>query len=426
MKARIQKGLAAMLARGLPHVMVANIAQQAAAFLGVLLIAKLLPPDEFAMVRIALAYIAIATVLAAGGITTPILRYCADVALSHLERQSLLGVGLRRVLAISVVVTLGALGLVAAWPMDSLQLSVYAAYALQLPGLAIASLLLVYLQAIQKFKVLAYYQVAIRVMTMALSVGAVYFYGLTGFLAATLIAAYMVCVPLLALSSPRFRVPATLSVPADFSRLAYYSVFGTVVTTLGQYADVIMLDLVGIEKQMIAVYSLAAIFFFAALAVGGAVQSVATPMFTALINDPKLFKKQLLRWSLLLSAAAIPVAVALVVLAKAVETWVLGSNYAGLSGLLAILMLKFFLWSTCAVGGAALLGVGAIRQGAWIATLTTILSVAIGFPLCEQYGVYGAAWTQVLVGLVSAVLVLSVVRHEMRLLAQRSHAEQFA
>jgi len=202
MKARIQSGLAAMVDRGLPHVMVANIAQQAAAFLGVLLIAKLLPPDEFALVRIALAYTAIATVLAAGGITTPILRYCADVALSHLQRQSLLGVGIRRVLAISVVVTLGAIGLVAAWPMDSLRASVYAAYALQLPGLALASLLLVYLQAIQKFKVLAYYQVAIRVMTMALSVGAAYFYGLTGFLAATLITAYVVWVPLLAVSSP--------------------------------------------------------------------------------------------------------------------------------------------------------------------------------------------------------------------------------
>lgn len=415
-----------MVDRGLPHVMVANIAQQAAAFLGVLLIAKLLAPDEFALVRLALAYVGIATVLATGGITTPILRYCADVALSHIERQSLLAVGIRQVLAISAVVTLGALGLVLAWPMGALQLGVYATYALQLPGLALASLLLVYLQAVQQFKILAYYQVAIRVMTMALSVGATYFCGLIGFLVVTLITAYMVCVPLLAISSPQFRAPAPCTVPADFSRLAFYSVLGTVVTALGQYADVIMLDLVGTPKEMIAVYSLATVFFFAALAVGGAVQSVATPMFTALINDPKLFKRQLLRWSLLLSAGAIPVAVALVLVAKAVETWFLGSSYTGLSGILAILMLKFFLWSTFAVGGAALVGVGAIRQGAWIAALTTILSVAIGLPLCERYGIYGAAWAQVLVGLVSAALILSVVRHEIRLLAQRARAEQFA
>ena len=412
-----------MVDRGLPHVMAANIAQQAAAFLGVLLIAKLLPPDEFALVRIALAYIAIATVLAAGGITTPILRYCADAALSRIERQSLLAVGIRRVLAISSVVTIGALGLVLAWPMDAVQSSVYAAYALQLPGLALASLLLVYIQAIQQFRMLAYYQVAIRVMTMALSVGGAYFYGLIGFLVATLIAAYMVCVPLLTLSRPRFRSPAPLSVPADFSKLAYYSAFGAVVTALGQYADVVMLDLAGIKKEMIAVYSLATIFFFAALAVGGGVQSVATPMFTALINDPTLFKKQLLRWSLLLAATAIPVAVVLVLLAKVVETWFLGSNYAGLSGILAILMFKFFLWSTFAVGGAALVGVGAIKQGTWIAALTTTISVAIGFPLCQRYGIYGAAWAQVLVGLLSSVLVLSVVRHEVRLLTQRALAE---
>jgi O-antigen/teichoic acid export membrane protein len=420
MKARIQRGLTAMVDHGLVHVMVANLAQQAAAFLGVLLIAKLLAPDEFALVRVALAYMGIATVLAVGGLTTPILRYCADAALSLIERRLLLTLGIGRVLVISAVVTLGALGLVWAWPMEARQASVYSAYALQLPALALASLLLVYLQAIGQFKILAYYQVAIRVVTMVLSVGAAYFYGLFGFLVATLITVYVVCVPLLTLSRPPLRGGAPLSMPADFSKLAHYSVLGAVVTALGQYADVIMLDLVGIEKKRIAVYSLATIFFFSAQAVGGAVQSVATPMFTALIREPVLFKQKLLRWSVLLSVAAIPVSVALVLLGKAVETWFLGINYAGLSSLLAILMLKFFLWSTFAVGGAALLGVGAIKQGTWIAVLTTILSLAIGFPLCKQYGVYGAAWTQVVVTAVSVPLIWWVLVLEIRALRHRA------
>lgn len=419
MSAKIGSAVRNLFRHGLPYVMLSNLAQQGVAFLTVLFVAKFLPPSEFALVRIALAYTAIATVLAAGGITAPILRYCADVALSHIERRSLLAVGIRRVLAISFLVTLAALGLALAWPMEGLQSSVYAVYALQLPGLAIASLLLVYLQAIQQFKALAFYQVAIRVMTLVFSVGAVYFYGLTGLLVATWITAYMVCVPLLALSRPLFRPPSSMAVPADFSSLAFYSVFGTVVTAMGQYADVIMLDLVGTKKEMIAVYSLATVFFFAALAVGGAVQSVATPMFTALIHEPALFKKRLLRWSLLLSAAAIPVAVTLVLLAKAVETWFLGSNYAGLSNILAILMLKYFLWSTFAVGGAALVGVGAIKQGAWIAVLTTILTVAVGLPLCERYGVYGAAWTQVIVTVISAMLIWWVLVFETRALRNR-------
>lgn len=426
MAGTITKVVGKFFHHGLPYVMLSNVAQQGVAFVTVLVVARYLAPEEFAMVRLALAYVAIATVLAVGGITAPVLRYCADVALQDEDRRSFLGVSVRRVVVISFVVLGAALAWVVWWPEDPVQAKVFAAYALQLPGLAVASLVLVYLQAVQRFKALAFYQVAIRLAALILSVGAVVVWGLHGLLVAAGLVAYLSCVPMLALARPQWRPAVSFQVPKDFSSLAFYSVFGTVVTAIGQYADLIILDVTGVPKAAIAVYSLATVFFFAALAVGGAVQSVATPMFTGLIHDPELFQRRLVRWSVLLALVAIPVSLGLVGLAWVVETRFLGSNYAGLSGLLAILMLRFFLWSIFAVGGAALVGVGAIRQGAWIATLTTILSVAIGFPLCEQYGVYGAAWTQVLVGLVSAVLVLSVVRHEIRLLARRAHAEQFA
>lgn len=420
MSSRIRSIFSNLFRHGLSYVMLSNLAQQGVAFVTVVLVAKFLPPGEFALVRIALAYTAIATVLATGGITAPILRYCADVDISHIGRRLLLAVGIRRVLALSSALVLVVLGFVLVWPMDRVEASVYTAYALQLPGLAIASLLLVYLQAIQQFKALAIYQVAIRLATLVFSVGAVYFFGLMGWLVSAWLMAYMVCAPLLALSRPLFRAASAVDIPPDFSRLAFYSVFGTAVTALGQYADVILLDVVGVKKEMIAVYSLATVFFFAALALGGAVQSVATPMFTSLIREPVIFKERLLRWSLLLSAAAIPISIVLVVLAKVVEAWFLGSNYAGLSNILAILMLKYFLWSTFAVGGAALVGVGAIKQGAWIAVLTTILTVTVGFPLCMHYGVYGAAWTQVVVTIVSAVLIWWVLVTEIRALRHRS------
>lgn len=407
---------------GLPYVMLSNIAQQGVAFATVLVVARYLAPEEFALVRLALAYVAIATVLAAGGITAPVLRYCADLALQDSDRRSLLGMSIRRVVVISLVVLGAALALAVWWPEDPLQAKVYAAYALQLPGLAVASLVLVYLQAVQRFKVLAFYQVAIRLAALILSVVAVVLWGLPGLLVAAGLVAYFSCVPLLALARPRWRPAASFQVPKDFSSLAFYSVFGTVVTALGQYADLIILDVTGAPKATIAVYSLATVFFFSAMAVGGAVQSVATPMFTGLMREPEQFRRRLLWWSALLSLAAIPISAVLVVLAWVVETRFLGSDYAGLSGLLAILMIKYFLWSTFAVGGAALVGVGAIRQGAWIAMLGTIVTIAIGLPLCVRYGVLGAAWTQVIVTVMTALLVGWVLVVEVRALHRRAHA----
>ncbi len=407
---------------GLPYVMVSNIAQQGVAFVTVLVIARYLAPEEFALVRLALAYVAIATVLAVGGITAPVLRYCADVALQDSHRRSLLGVSALRVVVISFVVLGAALAWVAWWPEDPLQATVYAAYALQLPGLAVASLVLVYLQAVQRFKALAFYQVAIRLAALVLSVVSVVVWGLTGLLVAVGLVAYLSCVSLLALARPLWRPAAGFCLPKDFSSLAFYSVFGTVVTAIGQYADLIILDVTGAPKAAIAIYSLATVFFFAAMAVGGAVQSVATPMFTGLMHEPEQFRLRLVRWSVSLVIAAIPTAAVLVGLAWVVEMRFLGSDYAGLSALLAILMIKYFLWSTFAVGGAALVGVGAIRQGAWIAVLGTISTIAISLPMCERYGVLGAAWTQVIVTVMTAALIGWVLVVEVRALHRRANA----
>lgn len=419
MMTRIRGALAAMTARGLPHVMASNLAQQAIAFLTVLIIAKLLPPDEFALIRVALAYVAVAAVVAAGGLTAPILRYCADNSFTTLGRQTLLGIGFRQLLLISSATVFVALLLVLVRYSEAKTRMVFSAYALQLPALAAASLLYVYLQAVQQFKILSAYLVATRMVTLVVTATATYVYGLTGLLMASLVVAYLTCVPLVAASRPAFKTVAEISLPSDFARLARYSVFGTLITAVGQYSDLMILDLVGVEKRDIAVYSLATIFFFAAVGIGGAVQGIATPSFTALIDDPLRFRQQLRRWSAMMSLAGIPVAALLVVLAFAVETWFLRGQYSGLGLVLMLLMIKFCLWCTYAVGGAALVGIGAIRQGTWIAIVTTSVAIAIGYPLCTRFGIWGAAWTQIIVAVISTILVWWIIAIEVRALTQR-------
>lgn len=426
MKARIQSAVVAMTARGLPHVMVSNLAQQGVAFLTVLIIARLLQPSEFALVRIAMAYAAVATIIAAGGFTAPVLRYCADNAFNAVARRVLLGIGIRKLLIASVMTVVIAAVLVLARQGSTLETIVFGVYALQLPGLAMASLLLVYLQAVQQFKVLATYQVAIRVMALAITAAGTYWYGLAGLLATSLMVAYLACVVLFALSRPIFASSGEVTLPPDFSRLARYSVFGMLVTAVGQYSDLMILDLVGTDKREVAVYSLATIFFFAATALVGAIQGIATPAFTALIDNPVQFNTQLRRWSLMMSLAGIPVATLTVILAFVVEKWFLGSQYDGLGYVLMLLMIKFCLWCTYAVGGAALVGIGAIRQGTWIAIATTTVAIAAGYPLCSQFGIWGAAWTQVVVAAISVGLVWWVISIESRALLARGRKPALA
>jgi O-antigen/teichoic acid export membrane protein len=184
------------------------------------------------------------------------------------------------------------------------------------------------------------------------------------------------------------------------------------ITTIGQYADLMILDLVAADRSLIGMYSLATIFFFAASALAGAVQGVATPHFTGLIRNRAGFRSSLLRWSLWLIAGGIVVAIGAIVFAWLLEAFFLGQAYSSLSLMVALLMLRFCIWCSYAVGGAAMVGIGAIRQGTAIAFLTTAFAIAAGYPLVLWYGVWGAGVAQVLVAVLSAVLVFRVVARE--------------
>lgn len=398
--------LVVLIPRGLPHVLIANVAQQALAFISVVLIASFLPPDQFALVRIAVAYTAVATILGAGGLTAPILRYCADISASPQQRRAWLGTALLWLGAISAAVSILALLVIFLSGRRGAEALILSAYAIQVPALAVTSLCLVYLQAEQRFRFLAYSQIIIRCLSLLLTVLGVLFFGLTGFLVATIASVAAGTVPLLLASRPSGE---RLALPADFGALARYSLAGMLVSTVGQYADLMLLDWASTDLHLVAVYSLGTIFFFAVSGLAGSVQSVATPHFTGLMRDRTKFIAALRRWTIGLIAAGALAGIAVCALAWGLERLLLGPNYAGLGLMVGVLMLRFWIWCSYAIGGAAMLGIGAIRQGTWIAVVTTTTAFLVGLPMVLWIGIWGAALTQIVAALVSAVLVWRMV-----------------
>lgn len=395
----------------LVYVLSANVVQQIIAFMGVLAIARMLPAEQFAQVRIAMAYMAVATIVGVGGLTAPVLRYCADPLFGSDHRKLLLGLGLFWGMLISLLAVFSWLAIILFTQKEGTELFVLTMYALQIPALAAASLLLVYLQAIQRFRYLAFFQISVRTISFLVTVTACYFFGLSGFLFAALGMAFLSVAPLLLAARPSLD-RREFAIPADFTSLAGYSLLGMTITTLGQYADLMMLDALDANKNRVAMYSLATIFFFAVSALAGAVQGVATPHFTGLMSDRAGFRSCLIRYSSWLIAGGIMVSVGAILLAWFVEMFFLEEAYSGLSLMVALLMLRFCIWCSYAVGGAAMVGIGAIKQGTTIAFFTTSLAVIAGYPLVLWYGVWGAGIAQVLVSVLTAVLVFRVVVRE--------------
>lgn len=408
------------LQRGYVQFFLSNLAQQAIAFLTVLAVARILPESEFAYVRIAQAYLAVLLIVGAAGVTAPILRYGADQHLNLVEKQQLFGHGLKIAMTASVllmVVTFAAIAF--RFPSGTNEWVVFVGYAAQLPALAALSISLVYLQGLQQFKKLALSQLLLKLLALMGLVGGAYFFGLQGLVVAALVVAVFSALAMLAVAPPRMGQSRPTFLPGDFNSLARYSVIGMLLTTLGQSSDLILLDALNVDKISIGSYSLATVFLVAASALVGTAQSVATPAFTALMNDPAQFHRQLRTWSIGMFVAGVFAAGFLLAAAWILKLWLFGERYEEFPALLALLMVKFILWSTYAIGGAALLGIGAIKKGSWIAAVTTALAFGAGYPLIQAFGVWGAASAQVVVALATFVLIWWVIRSELRQLEPR-------
>lgn len=415
-----------LLDQGYLHVFSANVLLQILGFGSVLLVAKFLSPTELAAIKTAQAYAAVLVILAGLGLTTPILLYCADHAHDDAAKQAMLITALKKMviagIALVVIIQILVRLLLESQPFPA---KVYSLYALSLPALALTGLLYAYLQARQEFAKLAKSQAAIKLGSIGLVILATYLWGIYGFLSMTVLTAYAGLIPLVRLALPNGLVDSRRT-PRDFYSRAAFGMTGMFVTMLGQSSDFMLMDFIHINRDEVGRYALASVFLLATMTLTGSIQTVVTPKFTAMRDTPGDFLSYLSGWKRKMPLISISVSVATVIFAWLLEHWFFGAQYGGFTLYLAILMLKYVVWSNYAIVGAAMLGAGVIKSGVGVAVLTTLVSFAFGLPLGQWFGVMGVAWTQVLVSVVTLCAVTWVQRMEFgRMFGTKSNRLKF-
>lgn len=400
-----------------------NMLLQILGFGSTVMVAKFLMPAELAMVKTAQAYAAVAVILAGAGLTSPILRFCADPLFDNKAQQMML----RKALSIIAIASLGVVSVLLLataffWGVTGYPGRVYALYSLVLPALALTGLLYVFLQARQQFAALAKNQSAIKLVSVFLVVISAYKWGLHGFLLATLIVTYIGLIPLFRLTLIPGEGKSSSTLPSGFFHLAFYGMAGTFISTLGQSSDFILMDFVGVDRIEVGRYSLASVFFLGAATLTGSIQAVITPKFTNMLSDPLAFTLYLRSWIKKMIALSLVVACATLGVAWILQIWFFGAKYEGFVDYLSILMIKYVIWSSYAIMGAAMLGAGIIKRVTWIVVITTFISFAIGYPLCMWFGAIGAAIAQVLIALLSLCLLMAVQKSEFERVFSQSSA----
>jgi O-antigen/teichoic acid export membrane protein len=195
------------------------------------------------------------------------------------------------------------------------------------------------------------------------------------------------------------------------------------VSAIGQYTDIFILDHFAISRAEIGYYSLATIFIIGATQITGTVQVIATPYFSERSQDPAWLRAQLVKHQGRLAGVSVVVALVVYVLAWGLIPRVYGAPYHAALPYLSILLVKYVVYSSYALTGVALLGMGLVRYNFFVVAVSTPLGFIASYFLLQRFGVAGVAWAQVGANCISFLMVVILMRVALRR-ARRTHPRE--
>jgi O-antigen/teichoic acid export membrane protein len=260
-------------------------------------------------------------------------------------------------------------------------------------------------------------QAFIKVQSFILIVVCTWLWGFRGFVLAT-ISAYLVgLLPLLKQVGLKYLSSAFArggDIPKLFSDIALFSVLSNGISLIGRNADIFVLDHFVKDRTEIGYYSFATILILGATQVTQTVQAIATPYFSEHADDEVWFRHQLVINQIRMAALSALVAVVLFGTASVLVPLFYGSAYRPTLGYLSILLIRYVIWSSYAILGVAVVGLGMMRLSFIGLIVSTSINLCVTYVLLERYGIVGVAWAQTICAGIHFLIGMIVIQLALR------------
>lgn len=400
--------------KGFFHLLSANFLTQFLGFGTILLVTKFVSPTELGQIKIIQSYIGIFVIIAGFGLNTAILKYCAE-KFTNEERKGILKYSIKKSIittAISylLLIILVFTGIIK-FPNEIVLWVIV--YGLVIPILVATNIGMTYLQALKQIKKMAKVQSILKIQSCIIIVISTYFWGFKGFICSTILAYIVGLFPLYKLIGKSF-LSADILKPQGFLTMAIFSALANVMSLVGQYGDIFILDRFSGAKDEIGFYSLATIFLIGASQVTGTVQSIVTPYFSEYCRDEKWITQQLMKNQLRMIGLSSIVAIGIYFFCYYFIPLIYGERYLITLLYLKILLIKYVIYSSYAIIGVALVGLGLTKYNLISDLITTPISLFLSYLFLNWYGIIGVAYAQVVVAGIYLILVLIISRIALR------------
>lgn len=404
-----------VLQKGFFHLFSANCLTQLLGFGSLIIVSKLLLPEEVGAIKIIQAYIAVFLTLAQLGRNSAIIKFCAEIRESSLRMFML-----QHTLLLTSALSLGMLVIliIAAqqrWiSQDEIVCRWLPLYATIILPNVIYSIFTNYLQAIKQFKKIAVTQSLIKVISVFGVVAGAWFYGLAGYIVAMLFLSFLSASILAFQSRFSFHPIRDCALPRGFSFLAHMSLIGSTIAMLGSYVDLFFLDHFVADREVIGYYALATIFIMIGTQFTGTVQSFLTPYFAERSHDGLWLWNQMKRAQRYLSVGMIFICGGIYLFAYLLVHFYYGDCYVEVLWFLAVLLLQLWLTTTYSLIGTTLMTINKTQYNIITVTIGFVVKSVFAYFLVVNYGIYGLAFAPVMAEIPCIVVEYILVKYAFR------------
>jgi len=409
-------------ALGLPHYLLSILAIQGTAYAAQFVMARMLGPGDFGIVRSVEAVVAIALVFGAAGMPSLAIKSVAEAPDTGARGRVLL-----RLLTLGVAVSLATAAVVSVaggWFFDATVTSYLRAVVWLIPISVIARTALNYYQGIKSVHRVSLLAACMSVVSLLVVVVLVARWHLAGWVLARYASEALLATTLLWTVRAVLRSRSTASAEFSYGNLLHLgmAIAGSLlVRTFIDNMGVLVMGVAGVAKSDIGYFGIASLIASALMLVPGALANLSLPAIIESLRARHLAER--VAWRLLGASMAfsIPILVALLWLAPAV-TPILAPAYVPGLPVIRVLLLAVPLRVATSIAGAVLLASGRVHSTLVLNALTLGVGMTVFLAFIPRYGATGAAYGTVFMELFSSLCYLTWAARTLRRLPTATRA----
>lgn len=397
--------------KGFLHMFSANMLNQLLGFGSLLVVTKVLQPNEIGAVKIIQSYVAVCLTVSTFGFPSAIIKFCSEI-----KDVGICEYILKRSIGLSVffscVICILLIGILKnGWLSDDDLVKLWLPYYILviIPNAAY-TIFLTYMQAIKAFKKMAGIQSVLKIISVLTIIVATYAFGIGGYVISII---GMMMVSLFIVTKQvdvSFGTWQVRNLPGGFNFMVCMSAIVSILGTVCTYLDMFFLDNFISDRNIVGYYAMASMFIMIGTQFVGTVQSFLTPYFSEKSCDSKWLWQEMMRCQKYLSFVMIVISFLIYAVVYFLIHYYYGEQYISVLFFLRIMLLQLWLHTTYSILGCVLLSINKVQYNLSVAVLFILVKSILSYYFINAYGVVGFSYAQVLAEIPAIVMAHVIAR----------------